>query len=417
MGRFIVTSQAALCFFVASAFFFPLVVCAWTGPTATAPGNNTATPLNVSSVSQAKNGSLGVNGLAVFGNTLLGGSAGSNAYLNFGATAGSGGYGIFDNGGTLNFKNSGGSWQSLQQIVTILVGSSGLWTSGSGGTIYYNGGNVGINTTNPNAKLEVNGSAQFDSGLSIPPEWTGAGTLSINSNQVWSNTGGLYLQYSAPANSNVNIGGQSGVPQSLVVLNGNVTSPQYCIGASCITSWPSTTLTGPYLPVYAGWASSGTGTGGAAIYNDNGSYKKLMIVGNNSAGGSREVGIWDDLTVNGNLAVNNNATIYGTLSVSGAATVGGSTVCTAGNGACAAGAPTWASITGKPYPVNGQTWNWSGQGGQPSWLWGSNDGNNMYVWNPSNFRWRLCGKCRQRQHHRRLQLESSRDLRCLADVR
>lgn len=32
------------------------------------------------------------------------------------------------------------------------------------------------------------------------------------------------------------------------------------------------------------------------------------------------------------------------------------------------------------------TWNWVGQGGQPSWLWGSNDGTNMYVWNPSNFR-------------------------------
>ncbi len=47
--------------------------------------------------------------------------------------------------------------------------------------------------------------------------------------------------------------------------------------------------------------------------------------------------------------------------------------------------PSWASITGKPYPVNGQTWNWSGQGGQPAWLWGSNDGTNMYVWNPSNF--------------------------------
>jgi len=39
--------------------------------------------------------------------------------------------------------------------------------------------------------------------------------------------------------------------------------------------------------------------------------------------------------------------------------------------------------------INGATWasnwNWSGQGGQPTWLWGSNDGTNMYVWNPSNF--------------------------------
>lgn len=29
--------------------------------------------------------------------------------------------------------------------------------------------------------------------------------------------------------------------------------------------------------------------------------------------------------------------------------------------------------------------NWSGQAGQPTWLWGSNDGINMYVWNPNNF--------------------------------
>lgn len=31
------------------------------------------------------------------------------------------------------------------------------------------------------------------------------------------------------------------------------------------------------------------------------------------------------------------------------------------------------------------TFNWNGQGGQPTWLWGSNDGSNIYVWNPSNF--------------------------------
>ena len=31
------------------------------------------------------------------------------------------------------------------------------------------------------------------------------------------------------------------------------------------------------------------------------------------------------------------------------------------------------------------TFNWSGQTGQPTWLWGSNDGTNIYVWNPSNF--------------------------------
>ena len=39
--------------------------------------------------------------------------------------------------------------------------------------------------------------------------------------------------------------------------------------------------------------------------------------------------------------------------------------------------------------INGVTWDsvwtWSGQSGQPTWLWGSNDGDNMYVYNPSNF--------------------------------
>lgn len=40
-----------------------------------------------------------------------------------------------------------------------------------------------------------------------------------------------------------------------------------------------------------------------------------------------------------------------------------------------------------PYRVGGvvMQFNWSGQGGQPSWLWGGEDGTNMYVYNPSNF--------------------------------
>ena len=36
--------------------------------------------------------------------------------------------------------------------------------------------------------------------------------------------------------------------------------------------------------------------------------------------------------------------------------------------------------------VNGYaTFNWSGQAGQPTWLFGSNDGTNIFVYNPSNF--------------------------------
>lgn len=58
---------------------------------------------------------------------------------------------------------------------------------------------------------------------------------------------------------------------------------------------------------------------------------------------------------------------------------------TADNATTAGTATTAAMLgrsgnTGKP-----MTFNWSGQGGQPSWLWGGNDGRDMYVYNPSNF--------------------------------
>lgn len=50
---------------------------------------------------------------------------------------------------------------------------------------------------------------------------------------------------------------------------------------------------------------------------------------------------------------------------------------------------TNGTMGGRAYPrrVGGAeiNFNWSGQGGQPTWLWGGSDGTNMYVYNPSNF--------------------------------
>jgi len=99
--------------------FSAIIVSAWTGPTDTAPNSNVSAPLNVGSTSQTKNGVLGVNGLAVFGDTIL---DGPNSYLNFGATAGTNGYGIRDNAGTLEFKNTGGSWNNLTTFIVNVLG-------------------------------------------------------------------------------------------------------------------------------------------------------------------------------------------------------------------------------------------------------------------------------------------------------
>lgn len=47
---------------------------------------------------------------------------------------------------------------------------------------------------------------------------------------------------------------------------------------------------------------------------------------------------------------------------------------------------TAATLGGGGNPYAPMTFNWSGKDGQPTWLWGGNDGVNMYVYNPSNFK-------------------------------
>ena len=118
-------SVLLLCFavlFAASALF------AWTGPTAAPPSNNVSAPVNVGSVNQVKDGGLSLNGLAVFGNTLLSGDA--ITYLNFGTTALVNGYGFRDNSGTMEYKNAGGAWAPFQ---------GGSDPSDPGGTSGYTG--------------------------------------------------------------------------------------------------------------------------------------------------------------------------------------------------------------------------------------------------------------------------------------
>ena len=120
----------------------PLVVlAAWSEPSQAPTGGNVDPPINTGSVNQIKNGGLSVTGFAVFGTTALNGNTylktgvtGSiYRYLNFGAdydvngnviagTIGASGYGIRDKDGTLEFKNSGGSWQSIQAILWELCG-------------------------------------------------------------------------------------------------------------------------------------------------------------------------------------------------------------------------------------------------------------------------------------------------------
>ena len=69
-----------------------------------------------------------------------------------------------------------------------------------------------------------------------------------------------------------------------------------------------------FLPRAQDWASLGLGDNEAAIYSDENAYEKLMIVGNDSAGGRRQVGVWDDLYVDDDLTVRGNLSVTGSVS-------------------------------------------------------------------------------------------------------
>ncbi|MFH1807692.1 MAG: hypothetical protein ABIJ09_03025 [Pseudomonadota bacterium] len=76
-------------------------------------------------------------------------------------------------------------------------------------------------------------------------------------------------------------------------------------------------------PKYQSWNSQGLGEGGAAIYNDSGIYKELMVVGNNSAGGDREIGLYDNVSITKDLSVTRNLAVGGSLDLNGDLAVNG----------------------------------------------------------------------------------------------
>lgn len=60
------------------------------------------------------------------------------------------------------------------------------------------------------------------------------------------------------------------------------------------------------------WTDSPSATN-SEIANDTVTHKKLMIVGNKSAGGVRKVGVWDHLDVHGNQVISGNLTVNGII--------------------------------------------------------------------------------------------------------
>jgi hypothetical protein len=78
----------------------------------------------------------------------------ASGYINFGSTTGSGGYGVRDNGGNIEIKNSGGSWAA--PLVNGSTITSGTW---NGSTITVPYGGTGDTTLTLNGVLYGNGAS------------------------------------------------------------------------------------------------------------------------------------------------------------------------------------------------------------------------------------------------------------------
>jgi hypothetical protein len=360
--------------------FGTTVVFAWTGPLSTPPSCTSGNPgcdapVNVGPTDQVKNAGLSVNKFVVFGNTLLGGISGSNAYLNFGGTGGNAGYGLRDNAGQLQYKNSGDpSWS------TFGSGAS-QWVNGTGGAIYYSGGRVGIGVASPTQQLEVNGWVATDGNTGWYNSTWGAGldmtdatwVRTVNNVGIWTGTGnlgtngGLTVGYNGTAVTagNAVFSGQVGIatsnPQAPLEIGNNLgtagtanqlqlynnlsgtiygfgissgqmnivaasatdfynggtkvlaigsngyttASTGFCIGASCISAWPSAGLSGSgtsgYIPRWTG----ATALGNSSISSDG-----VSSTANGNFYVTGQQTIQSTMNINGNQLWNPNATLY-----------------------------------------------------------------------------------------------------------
>ncbi|MDB5238364.1 MAG: hypothetical protein JWM46_634 [Candidatus Kaiserbacteria bacterium] len=203
---------------------------AWTGPTASPPSANVSAPLNVSTADQLKHGWIGLDSLSIFDHMIISGAVNSPntvRYLNFGSTWDAAGYGIRDNAGTLEFKNSGGSWTSLQSTIynycadegcggstpdwTNITGKPFNWAGQTGQPSWLWGSNDGVdyyvwNPSNFNVNYANSAGAVPWSGVSGKPfNWNGQ---SGQPSWLWgSNDGANYYVWN-PSNFNVaSVGG------------------------------------------------------------------------------------------------------------------------------------------------------------------------------------------------------------------
>ncbi len=147
------------------------------------------------------------------------------------------GGGIYSSSPSLGFLTSGGS------ALPVKTGSLTISDAYVGNDAPFRGlyvqGNIGIGTTTPQAKLDVNGNIFIRNNskylyLFANEEQNGAGIVTNAVLQIGSMTQNNII---VDTNGNVGIGGN--MPTEKLDVIGNVKASGLCLGSDCKTSWPS----------------------------------------------------------------------------------------------------------------------------------------------------------------------------------
>lgn len=257
-------------------------------------------------------------------------------------------------------RAGGSSSYEVTLTPTTLTADRTLTLPNVSGTVITTGNLSAITATGTLTSLALSGGSSYEATLAPT-------TLTANRTLTLPNVSGTVI-----TTGNLSAITATGTLTSLT-LSGTVTLPNSSNNQIYTSTTANTALPwsdGPVLQGQTGWSFY------SAV---NSSYR--MGFRNNVAGTTRYMWSADSALIGSQPS---DAEVTSTLNVLGTGRFTSTVTAPTFSGSLS-GTATKANTLSQSGSGAGMTFYWSGQSGQPNWLWGSNDGTNIYVWNPSNF--------------------------------